>query len=444
MKKTAYLLLAATFLLEIQSPSVVTATECDQPVSSISSEQIPDHFITYQDDPAPEWKKIWDQARRLYTLKKYGQAQIQYELLLANKDNVDQARWEYVTILICRKQWQKAESELAVLISHDPGRHEYHLARAEVALGKEHFSSAVTIYAQLYEQQGVASGCTGDKVRILSGYITALEGLGRDAALIPLMEQLVTLLPENFALRKKIADTAMKIDQPERALVILSDLEKSNPEDLEVLQGLARVQMSLGNSLEAATYWQLVVGLNGESREAHEQLIKYYHRAGNWAMELKHVEMLLLIVPDDNKLLELAARLNLALDRPDLALGYYNLLLSLQFDNREIEQQKDRALHELAAKLFVLIENTGSSMLWQDLVQVTDDRVSVYRTLADMLRKRGRRDELIQVLLVIHNEVPEDAAIGDELAALLKGQSRGNILVSSGEGDFNPPGILQQ
>ncbi len=445
MNKTASLLLAATFLFESHSPSLLSAVECGQTVPSFSFEQIPDHVTTYQDDPAPEWKKIWDQARRLYTLKKYGQAQVQYELLLANKDNVDQARWEYVTILICRKQWQRAETELAVLISHDPDRPEYQLAKAEVALGSGDLSSAVKVYAQLYEQQCAVSGCTDkDKVRILSGYIAALEGLGRVANLSPLMEQLVRLRPENYALRKRIADITMKIGQPERALVILSDLEKSNPEDFEVLQGLALVQMSLGNSREAAAYWQQVVGLNGESREAHEQLIEYYHGVGNWAMELKHVETLLSMVPDDCKLLEQAARLNLALDRPDLALEYYNWLLSLQPGNREIEQQKDRALHELAAKLLALIENAGSNMLWQDLVQVTDDRVGLYRTLADMLREQGRRDALIQVLLIIHKEVPGDDVIGDQLTALLKEQGRGNILVSSGVGDSRSPDILPQ
>ena len=431
-------------MLEIHLPSVLPAADCRQKVPSFSSGQVLGHFITYKDAPDPEWKKTWDQARKLYTQKKYGQAQIQYELLLAGKNNIDQARWEYVTILICRKQWQRAGVELAVLISHDPARPEYQLARAEVALGRGDFSSAVKLYAQLYAQQCAVGGCTGDKVRILSDYITALEGLGRITTLIPLMEQLVRLRPKDYALQKRIADTAMKIGQPEKALLILSNLEKDNPEDLEVLQGVARVQMSLGNSREAAAYWQKVVGLDGENREAHEQLIEYYHGIGNQAMELKHIEIQLSTEPDDSKLLEQAARLNLALDRPDRALEYYNWLLSLQPGNRNIEQQKNRALHELAAKLLALIENTGSVLLWQDLVQVTDDRVGVYRTLADMLRALGRRDALIQVLLIIHNEVPGDAVIGDELATLLKKQRRGDILASFGEGDSRAPDILPQ
>ena len=430
-------------MFEIYVPSVLPAAECGQK-PSFSSVEVPDHFISYQDDSAPEWKNLWDQARKLYNQKKYGQAQIQYELLLASKDNIDQARWEYVSVLICRKLWQRAGVELAVLISHDADRPEYQLARAEVALGRGDFNNAVKVYAPLYAQQCAVGGCTENKIRILSGYITALEGLGRVDTLIPLMEQLVRLRPEDFALQQKIADTALEIGQPEKALAILSDLETINPENLEVLQGLARANMSIGNSSKAAEYWQQVVGLDGENREAHIQLIEYYHGVGNQAMELKHVERMLSTVPDDSKLLEQAARLNLALDRPDKAIEFYNWLLSLQPGNSDFHEQKDRALHDLAVKLLTLIENSGSKLLWQDLVQVTNDRIGVYRTLADLLRTQGRRDALIQVLLVIHNEAPGDSVIDDELTALFEEQRRGDILASSGEEGTRAPDIIPQ
>jgi len=444
MNKSSCFLLSAASLLVLHWSTIVTAGQYGQPAFSANAAQIPDHFITYQDDPGPEWKKIWDQARRLYARKKYGQAQVQYELLLASKDNVDQARWEYVTILMCRRQWQKADAELALLISHDPDRPEYQMARAEIVLGSGDFRQAVTLYAPLYQQQCAGTVSAEDKARTLSGYIAALEGLGRTSSLIPLLEQLVRLRPEDYALKKKTADIALRIGQSRRALAILRSLEQGNPEDVEVLRGLARVLTALDNSREAAAYWQQIIGLDGESREAHELLIKYYREAGNQAMELKHVAALLSLVPGDNNLLAQAARLNLALGRPDRALEYYNWLLNLHPGNKEIEQQKRLALHELAAKLLALIENTGSDMLWQDLVQVTDDRIGVYRTLADMLREQGRRDKLIQVLLVIHKEVPGDDVTGDELAALLNERGPVDILASSREVDSRSPEIFSQ
>ena len=161
-------------------------------------------------------------------------------------------------------------------------------------------------------------------------------------------------------------------------------------------------------------------------------------------MELKHVETLLSIMPDDSNLLQQAGRLNLALDRPDRALEYYGVLLGLQPDDREIEQLKQQALHEFAGKLLVLVENNGPGMLWQDLAQVTTDHAGVYLAMADMLRQQGRRDKLIEVLLVIHHEIPGDAGIRNELASLLKEQGRGAILASSRDADFRNPVILPQ
>jgi tetratricopeptide (TPR) repeat protein len=433
-------LLGLTCLPVIYLPSAVSAADCEQASPGFSTE----YFISYQDDSAPEWKKLWDQARTLYSQKKYDQARIQYELLLAGKDNIDQARWEYVTVLICRGQFQQADAELAVLISHDPDRWEYRLAMAEVAVGIGDFSSAVELYAQLYARQGTAAGSVEDRAQILSGYIDALEGLGRFTGLIPLMEQLAAVRPADTELKLRIADTAIKIDQPRKALVILHGLAEKYPENIKVLQKLARVLSSLGRMKEAGAYWQQIIGVDSGNREANTQLIAYYEAAGNLSMELKHVENLLLLVPDNVELLARAGGLNIALDRPDRAIGFYNCLLSLQPGNREIGQQKDRALHDFAAKLLDLIENTGSSLLWQDLVQLTDDRIGVYHALADMLRAQGRRAALIQVLLVIHNEVPGDEVTGKELASLLKEQAGSDVLASSGEWDSTPADILPQ
>ncbi len=438
-----YIFLSATLLLMLSIPLSASGMECDQNVLDFGSGQVPAHFILYQDDLAPEWKKIWDQARSLYKQKKFEQAQVQYELLLARKENVDQARWEYVSTLICLEQWQKAETELGMLINHDPDRPEYQLAQAEIALGIGDFSSAVKVYAPLYEQCKV-NGFNDDTVRILTGYIAALEGLGRVEVLTPLMQQLIRLRPDDYELQKRSADIAIKNNQPQRALVILSTLLQRNQEDPEVLRSLARIQMSLGNRMEAASYWQQVLGLPGECGEAHEQLISYYHWLKNPAMELKHVESLLSIMPDESNLLKQAGQLQLALDRPDRALEYYDILLSLQPGNRVIEQLKQQALREFAGKLLILVENNGPGMLWQDLAQVTTDHAGVYLAMADMLRDQGRRDKLIEVLLVIHHEIPGNAGIRNELAALLKEQGRGNILASSRNADFRDPVILPQ
>ncbi len=427
MKKSIFYIPA--FVLLLNAGSSFAEESCARGLFTFNNDESAAHVISYQDELAPEWKKIWDRARELTATQKYVQARIQYERLLTKKDNIDQARWEYVSVLMCLKQWQKAQAEITGLLSHDPDRSEYQLAAAEIAQGSGDFSAAVVLYAPLYEQQCRVRHCTADKIRILSGYVDALEGLGRYSALVPLMEHLVDLQPTNYDLQKRFAEIALKNNQPERALVLLRKLQQTTPSDYIVFKELAQLYDALGDTEAAATCLQQVVGLDPANIEALEQLISYYRLHGNAAMELKHTEVLLAATGlDKEELLQQAARLNVVLQRPDRALEYYNLLLVLDAGNKEIRRQKDAVLHALAAQLLTLVENSGSTMLWQDLVQVTEDRIGIYRALADILRTQGRRKELIEVLLVIRHEVPADQSIQKELKILLKQQGRGNIL----------------
>ena len=110
---------------------------------------------------------------------------------------------------------------------------------------------------------------------------------------------------------------------------------------------------------------------------------------------------------------------------------YFNGLLVEEPDNKEIQQQKQLVIEQLAANLLVLIENNGPGMLWQDLVQFTDDRMGIYLAMAEMLRDRARYRELIQVLLVIEREQPENIEIHKELDRLVRIQNLENVHASS-------------
>jgi tetratricopeptide (TPR) repeat protein len=167
------------------------ASECRHEGWNLSLEVIPQQVRITQDTRwAPPWKNTWDQARKLFRQKQYDQALDQYQQLLEEKNNLDQARWEYISVLMQQKQWQEAENELSLLLSLYPQRTEYRLAQAEIALGRCEFSTAAELFDGLYRQQNHGKTSSNGKFfRILSGYITALEGLNQ-----PLSEELVLLL----------------------------------------------------------------------------------------------------------------------------------------------------------------------------------------------------------------------------------------------------------
>lgn len=392
----------------------------DQKEAENKALSVPDHEIEYEETLSPGWKKNWDIARELYRNSKYKEALIQYELLLSEKGNVDEARWEYVTILLYLERWQSAGEQLERLVAKEPDNMDYCLAQARVEVEIGRIDIAFKIYEQLYQAS------PGDSwiVPVLEGLRVTLKLQQRGAESIPYLEQLIILQPDELELQMELAAFAIEKGQLGKATKILDRLEQSRGDDRVVLQLLAHLQEKLGNLDAAAGYWQQLVSIDADNTEAHDRLYRYYRDKEIWAMGLKHVEFLLKKSPSDPRLLEAAAELDARMGRLDKTLEYYEYILALQPANKDILKKKRQVQRQLAEDLVVLVENAGSQQLWQDLVKVTTDRPGVYREIADLLREKGKFNELVEVLALMVEENPHDEKTFKELAVLLKEKGR--------------------
>ena len=414
------LLLADGFLFgAFAREKVDTKAEVESPALSV-----PDREIKYEETLSPDWKKNWDLARELYRQKKFREALVQYEFLLAEKENIEEARWEYATLLLHLERWKPAGEQLERLIDRGPDNRDYRLAMARVDIETGKIDLAVQLYEQLYNSAPDDTAI----VPVLEGLIKALTLQKRNAEVIPYLEQLMTLQPADPELQMKLAELAMDQGQLDKADKILSALEQSRPDDNAVLQLQAHLQEKLGNSDAEAGYLQQLVANDPDNIEAHHLLFRYYYEQENWAMGLKHVEVLLKKTPNDSGLLEAAAELNIRAGRIDKALEYYNYILVVQPENKNILHKKKEAQKRLAEDLVVLVENNGCQQLWQDLVKVTSDRPGVYREIADLLREKGKTEELIEVLSLICLEDPHDDKTLKELTVMLKERGRNEEL----------------
>ncbi len=403
------------------------------------------HVSAAEGAQQPVWKNNWDQARQYYRQKKYELAEQQYRLLLNHKKNIDQARWEFVSLLTCQKQWKDAEQQLAILISRDTDKKAYKLTSAHIALGKKDYRLAVHLFAAIYfSLQDTIPVDHSLELPVLQSYIAALEGLGRFEVLIPLLEQLVRLQPEDIDLKKKVALVAMKNGQPYRALRILLKLEKKFPDNWHLLEKIANAYLKAGKTDDASLYWQKLVAVHKGARTAHEHLVTYYEKAGNIAMVLRHLEHLINIDSDNLTYMSHAAHLYAKNGRSDRALNYANTILQQQPDNIEIRHFRKKEIHEVATQLFALIENNGSKLLWRDLVEMTTDRDEIYCELADMLRHQGKEEELIEILTILHEKNTADERINVELSNLLRKQSKGVALTLSRQTVPHSPALLTQ
>lgn len=405
-----------------------TAASCNKTVDLFSYAQPPAHIIRYSEDLEPEWKKTWDRARILFASNQYEKSLEQYRLLLEEKKNIDQARWEYVSVLLRLQRWQKAAVELSQLVNNDPENPAYEFARAEIALGLKNYRSAAQLYARLYAASNKKRPCTTANIKLLKGYVISLQALGKYSMLLPLLEELVRLQPADLAAQKSLVEVALQNNLPQKALFILKKLSRQAPGDVQVFQTMAHLYQDTGNTEMAAACWQQVVGIDPDNIEANTYLIDYYAHADNPSMQLKHVEHLLSILPNKRKLILQAADLYRVLHRSDRALDYYNQILTREPGNSEILSIKNTLIPEVVEQLLALIQ-TGS--LWQELVRAPADKKNIYKSMAEMLRVKGEKKHLLEVLIAVQQVDPVDMNIPKEINLLKKQIQKEKILAST-------------
>lgn len=380
--------------------------------------RVPDHEIIYKETLAPDWKTTWDFARTLYRDKKYPEALVQYEILFTQKENIDEARWEYVSILMYLKRWNNAKAELEKLLAAEPESIRYLLAMARVSLENGNIDNGVALYGKLLEKTLTEA----EKIIVLEGLVKGREALGQKEEAAALLGQLIILKPRDPSLLLRQAALELAVGNAIGAKELCGKYDQSAPRDIEVLVLHALIEERLNHNDNAASYWRKVIALDSENAEAHRHLSRYYFAEGNWEMSFNHLEPLVKMTPNDVVLLDRAADLNMRMGRVDRALEYYEYGLAVDPLNQDLKAGKDKAQKILAEELLALVENDGGRELWQDLADVMPDCAGVYREMANLLREQGKVEDLLEVLLLLNKQVPDDQGIYDELAELLTQQ----------------------
>ena len=385
---------------------------------------VPDHDIHYTNENSlPRWKIDWDRARDLYRQGKAGQSLVQYELLLQKKGNIDEARWEYASILVQKKRWRNAGKQLDILLAHDPDSRRYILARAGVSLREGRVKQAVKQYGELFESCPEGP----DALKALRGLINALDKQGNREAQLPLLELLLLRTPGDLTLLKRTGALALALGKPKKTKNLLLTALGKHSDDAELIKLLARTEDALNDSEKAAEYRQQLVALRPDDLQANAWLAKYYLKKGNIGMALLHVERQLKVDPINADLILQAAHLHKQMGRPGKALDYLSLYLDLVPADSRVRQERERIRAELSVGLIALItgkRENNIKQLWQDVGTMTRDREGVFLHLADQLKAAGKKRELTDILLFLHHRLPSDEHVYQELVPLLQEEGR--------------------
>ncbi len=395
--------LAGSVVLAV-SLITVPAGHCGAVEVAAAESVVPDRDVRYADrETLPDWKKDWDRARRLCRQGRVDQALVQYEILLRKKPTIDEARWEYVALLMQRKQWPQAARSLDLLLGRHPDNRKFLAARARVYLAAGDAARAVRLYGQLYEED--PSGNFGRQ--ILEGYVKALGRSGNRQAQFLLLQQLLIRRPGDTTLLLEAARTALEINRPETAVDILRRANRPGPLQTDALRLLARTEEQLGRIGTAGRHWQELIALAPDDLQANQALVRYYLGQNNPRMALQHLEKVIRLDPGRSDFLVMAARLHQRLDQPGRALDYYGLYLQLQPDDTTARGEQAECRRQLADSLLSLVENGGAYQLWEDLGQITDDREGVYVAMASLLKQAGKSGARAAVLDVLCRQAPD-------------------------------------
>jgi len=371
--------------------------------------------VVDQVEKEPAWKTKWDQAREQVTAKNYLQAALSYSELLSIKSNIEEAKWEYLQLLIRLTEWNLASDLIESLIEKNPESVQYRLSGGKIALEKKENERAAKCFSWVFSRVPNSP----DGLTALQGLINALRGMGRDQKAFPLIEQLYIRKPDDPNLLKELATLSIQQGLHGKAAHYLSILIEKFPVDDRVIFQAANLYDQMGREDKAIVLWEKYVQL-------HPQYLPYQRKISDYYLARKQTEKalsyLLVLLENgertDELLLQIGRIFLYDQKRPDKALLYLQEYVANNPEDISVQAEIDQIQTVLANDLISIIENNGAWILWKDLARLTPDRSAIYLSMIDVLETLGKEKELNEILTIILDHEPENQSALLRLAQL--------------------------
>ncbi|MEK6201151.1 MAG: tetratricopeptide repeat protein [Desulfobulbaceae bacterium] len=377
--------------------------------------------VTSDTSKEPEWKVLWDEARELTRQGKYVEAAQSYSRLLSLKKNIEEASWEYCLVLITLAEWDHASILLQDLLEGDPGRSDYLLSAGLVALKKKEYAKASAQYALVYQNKS-NSGLDEERPQMLealTGLVAGLRGQGKNKAAFPLMEQLLQHRPDDTILLHQLAAYAVKSGRLEKASLYYKKLVSLDTVEDQVLLEAAELFERSDQEAGVMSCWEKYLQRYPDYLPFQRKIADYFIARGEEEAALPHL-LILLDLDDhrDARLLQIGAIYLFNLGRPEKALSYYEEYAQQHPENQEVAQEIVKIQTMLAHDLLARMGQDGALPVWQELAQVTPNRLAIYSNMAKILEKLGSSKELREVLAIILKHDPGNSDVLLRLAEL--------------------------
>lgn len=353
----------------------------------------------------PAWKTKWDQAREQVQAKNYLQAALSYSELLSIKSNIEEAKWEYLQLLILLKEWDLASDLIESLIEDNPESVQYRLSGGRITLEKKEYERAAKYFSWVFSRVPNSS----EGLTALQGLIYALRGMGRGQKAFPLLEQMYVRQPDDPDLLKELATLSIQQGLHGKGALYLSILIEKFPVDDRVIYQAANLYDQMGREDKAIVLWEKYVQLHPQYLPYQKKISDYYLARKQSKKALPHLLVLLENGGKSDELLLQIGRIYLRdHKRPDKALFYLQQYMANNPEESSVQVEIDRIQTVLANDLISIIENNGAWKLWKDLAMLTPDRSAIYLSMIDALEQLGKDKELHEILTIILDHEPEN------------------------------------
>lgn len=429
-------------------------------------EIVPDREIHQQTGIIPSWQYLWRQARQLVRSGEYNRAVLKYEKLMAEKNDLEEARWELAKLKLHLKKYDKAIILLELLLEIRPGHFNYLKTLALVMEKTNQVERAVGVFTKAHKQQP-------DNLAPLQGIIRGLTEVGKKKESLPFLERLYLGNLNDIKIRKQLVELyyelALYDDARPHLVDLLQDQNIYGSTQIDLLLMAAQTHEQLGLDNLAVDYWKQLFLLNANNHTARERIARFYEKLGLGEKTLQYLRPLLQSNPDDPVLLKRVGEAHTGMSQFAKALPYFEKYIELRPNSEEVLQhiidihaalgQDTEALatltHFLAIKpapapvnlqqAAALYKSSGhyqeAVILYRRLLTLTPDDPEVLANLAEVLFAAGKEESvnllwqqfagnpnLRKALEIMYLRQPTDERVALQLAAIYLNQ--GDLLKS--------------
>ncbi len=359
---------------------------------------------------SPQWKVLWDKARKFVRDENYLLAVNAYTQLYRSKPNIEEANWEYCKVLLKVDDYSTAAKIIGDLIDKDPNNSQYLLAGGAVALHWKNYVTAIDYYGRVLEKD--PNGANSDPA--LLGLATSLRDQGKKELAFVLFEQYSLRHPENHAVILILADDAHALGKDEKARKLYDQLLENPSVGDRVIFQAVQVFDGPGYEKKRSELWREYLNRHPDYIPFRQKLAKYYMDDGAFDAALLQLKYLVDNSQNNDNFLLTAGKISQEdLHRPDRALFFYERYLQKHPEDAGVKAKISEIQSILAADFLRIVEKEGAEQLWNDLAEITLDRPAMYLEMADLLEKKGKHEQLIDVLTTLfkHSAREDDIAL---------------------------------